>query len=156
MKDQQLKRYHLMPLHMVSVDHYISWAPGRIYHIKFKLDPQKLFLVGCVFIDNASGYVRIKHKVDINDTETVNEKLTLDSEDQSQGLVIKGYHNDNGIFNALQFMQQLLKKQQNIRFSGAIASHKNGAVESFIKTVVTVLNCSRLQRLKQSNLLTYY
>ena len=35
-------------------------------------------------------------------------------------------------------MGELLKKQQNIRFSGAGASHQNGAAERAIKTVVTM------------------
>ena len=51
--------------------------------------------------------------------------------------MIKGYHTDNGIFNSSEFMGELLKNQQNIRFSGAGASHQNGAAEHAIKTVVT-------------------
>ena len=35
-------------------------------------------------------------------------------------------------------MEELLKKQQKIRFSGAGTSHQNGVAESAIKTVVTV------------------
>ena len=35
-------------------------------------------------------------------------------------------------------MEELLKKQQKIRFNGAGASHKNGAAERAIKTVVTM------------------
>ena len=64
-------------------------------------------------------------------------KLTFEREAQSQGVVIKGYHTDNGIFNSTEFMEELLKKQQKIRFSGAGASHQNGAAERAIKTVVT-------------------
>ena len=52
--------------------------------------------------------------------------------------MIKGYHTDNGIFNCSEFMKELLKKQQKIRFSGAGASHQNGAAERAIKTVVTM------------------
>ena len=35
-------------------------------------------------------------------------------------------------------MEELLKKQQKVRFSGAGASHQNGAAEGAIKTVVTM------------------
>ena len=35
-------------------------------------------------------------------------------------------------------MEELLKKQQKIRFSGSGASHQNGAVERSINTVVTM------------------
>ena len=55
-----------------------------------------------------------------------------------QGGVIKVCHTDNGIFNASEFMEELLKKQQNISFSDAGASHQNVAAERAIKTVVTM------------------
>ena len=122
----------------MSVDHYISRAPGRLYHTKGKSDPPDMFSGGCVFIYHASGYMSIKHQVAINSTETVNTKTTFEREAQSQGVVIKGYHTDNGIFNASECMGELLKKQQNIRFSGAGASHQNGAAERAIKTVVAM------------------
>ena len=118
--------------------HYISRAPGRLYHTKGKSDQSDMFSGGCDFIDHASGYVSIKHQVAINATEAVKEKLTFEREAQSQGVVIKGYHTDNGIFNSSEFMEDLLKKQQKIRFSGAGASHQNGAPERAIKAVVTM------------------
>ena len=52
--------------------------------------------------------------------------------------MIKVYHTDNGIFNSSEFMEELLKNQQNTRFSGAGAAHQNGAAERAIKTVVTM------------------
>ena len=52
--------------------------------------------------------------------------------------MIKGYHTDNGIFNVSEFMEDLLKNQQKIRFNEAGALHKNGAAESSIKAVVTM------------------
>ena len=95
-----------------------------------------MFSGGCVFVYHTSGYVIINHKVAINATETVKAKLTFEKKTQSQVVVIKGYHTDNGIFNASEFMEGLFKKHQKIRFSGAGASHQNGAAESAIKTVV--------------------
>ena len=58
-----------------------------------------MFSGGCVFIDHYSGYVIIKHQVAINATVTIKGKLTFESEAKSQGVVIKGYHTDNGILN---------------------------------------------------------
>ena len=52
--------------------------------------------------------------------------------------MIKGYHTDNAIFNSSDFMEELLNNQQKISFSGAGASHKNGAAERAIKTVITL------------------
>ena len=93
---------------------------------------------GYVFVDHASGYVSIKHQVSIIATETFNSKLTFEREAQSRVVVIKGYHTYNGIFNDSDFMEDLFKNQQNIRFSGVGASHQNGEEERAIKTVVTM------------------
>ena len=123
---------------MVSSDNSILRDTGRIYHTKGKSDSYEMFSGGCVFIDHAIGYVSIKHQVAINATETVKAKLTSEREAQSNGVVIKGYHTDNGIFNASEFMEELLNKQQKIRFSGAGASHQNGAEDRAIKTLVTM------------------
>ena len=57
-----------------------------------------------VIIEHTSGYMSIYHQVDIKATETVKEKLTFDREAQSQGVDIKVYHTDNGIFNDSEFM----------------------------------------------------
>ena len=80
----------------------------------------------------------IKHQVSINVNETVKSKLTLEREAQSQGVMIKVYHTDNGIFNALEIMEEMLKNQQKIRFSGSGDSHQNGAAERAIKMVFTM------------------
>ena len=123
---------------MVSADHYILRDPGRLYHTKDKSYPYDMFSGGCVFINHFSGYVSIKHQVAINATETVKAKLTFERESQSQGVVIKVYHTDNGIFNSSEFMEDLFKKQQKINFSRAGTSHQNGAADCSIKTVVNM------------------
>ena len=53
-------------------------------------------------------------------------------------LVIKIYHNNSGAFNVLEFMEDMLNKYENIRFSGYCASHKNGAAERTTKKVVNM------------------
>ena len=122
----------------MSADHYISRDPGRLYHTKGKSYQYDMFSRACVFIDHTSGYVSIKHQVAINATNTVKAKLTFEREAQSQVVVIKGYYTDNGIFNSSDFMEELLKKQQKIRFSGAGALHQSGAAKRAIKTVVSM------------------
>ena len=130
---------------MVSAYNYISRDPGRLYHTKGKPYQSDMFSEGCDFIDHVSGYVNIKHQVTIKATETVKAKITFEREAKSKEVVIKVYHTDNGIFNASEFMDELLKKKQNIRFSGAGASYKN--VESYraIKAVVTVARTMLMQ-----------
>ena len=55
---------------------------------------------GCIFVDNGSGFVSIKHQVVINSTENSKDKLNFESDSKIQGGVIKGYHNKNGVLNA--------------------------------------------------------
>ena len=74
MKEKETKKDNLLPGQMVYTDHYISWVPGRLYHKKGESDPSDMFSGGCVFIDHASGYVRIKNQVAINAAETVKKK----------------------------------------------------------------------------------
>ena len=80
----------------------------------------------------------INHQVAIKATETVKAKFTLEREAQIQVVAIKIDLTDNGIFDASEFMEELLKKQKNVRFSGAGASNQNGATERAIKMVVTM------------------
>ena len=137
-KEQDIKKDHIMPGQIFSKNRYILRAPGRLYHQKGKSDIPEIFPGGCVFIDHASGYVRIKHQLDINATETVKAKIAFEREDKIQGVVIKEYHTDNGILNASDFMEELLNNQKKIRFSGAGASHQNEAAERSIKTLVNM------------------
>ena len=44
MKEQDINKDHLLPGHMVSADHYISRAPGRLYHTKGNPDQSDMFL----------------------------------------------------------------------------------------------------------------
>ena len=104
MKEHEIKKDHIMTGQMVSADHYISRDPGGLYHTKGKSDQSDMFLGGCVFIDHSSGYVSIKHQVDINTTEIFKAKITFEREAQSQGVVTNGYHTDNGIFKSSELM----------------------------------------------------
>ena len=70
---------------------------------------------------HASDYMSIKHQVVIHATKNVKAKLTFEREDKSQGVMINEYHTD--ISNTSKFMEELLKKQQKLRFSAAGASH---------------------------------
>ena len=56
----------------------------------------------------------IKHQVDIHDTENIKAKLTFEREGKIQGVMINEYHTDK--FNTSKFMEELLKKQQKLRF----------------------------------------
>ena len=69
----------------------------------------------------------MKHQVAINATETIKAKLTFEREDKSQGVMINKYHTD--ISNTSKFIEELLKKQQKLRFSADGALHQNVAIQ---------------------------
>ena len=54
---------------------YTLWDLGGNYHTKDKSYPYEMFLVLCVFVDYVSGFIRIKHQVDINGTETLKVEI---------------------------------------------------------------------------------
>ena len=64
----------------------------------------------------------------------------LNQDDQIHGVVIKGYHTYNLIFNTWEFTEKLLKKQQKLRFSRAGTWHQNGATEH---TKIMLVNIKR-------------
>ena len=65
----------------------------------------------------------------IEDLHTL-QSVLLKREYQSQGVVIKVYHNtENGISNTSYFMEDLWKKHKKIGFSGAGDPHQNGTAE---------------------------
>ena len=68
MNEKYLKKDHLQPGNMVSADHYISRAPGRLYHTKGQSDPYEMFSGGWIFVDHSSGCMSIKHQVAIHTT----------------------------------------------------------------------------------------
>ena len=59
--------------------------------------------------------------------------------------MINVHHTENEILNTSKFMEELLKKQQKLRFSGAGAPHQNGAAERAIKIVVDMASAILMQ-----------
>ena len=80
----------------------------------------------------------------IHATRNVKAKLTFEREDKSQGVMINDYHND--ISSTSKIMEELLKKQQKLRFSAAGVSNQNGkAAERAINTIVNMASAILIQ-----------
>ena len=62
----------------------------------------------------------------------------LKRENKIQGVVIKGYHTNNVIFKKSEFVEKILRNQENIKSSGSGASHQDLAKEHAIKMLVTM------------------
>ena len=84
MKNQDIKKYHLLSAQVVYTDQYFFQDTVRLYNTKGKSYPSDILSVQCVFIDNSSFYMSIKHQVAINTTENVKSKINFDREAQIQ------------------------------------------------------------------------
>jgi hypothetical protein len=69
-KDHMLRRNHLCPGDMVSVDQYVSALPGHLPHTKGEEMKKDQYCGGTIFVDHASSKVFIKHQISLNAGET--------------------------------------------------------------------------------------
>ena len=91
-KEQYIKKDHIIPGQMVSVDNLISWAPGGLYHIRVNSAPSEIFSGGCVFVDHTNDFMSINHQVDIDSIKNVKYKQIFYRKAQSKEVLIKGCH----------------------------------------------------------------
>ena len=89
-------------------------------------------------MDHTTGYVDVRHQVSLNATEIIKAKLRFERDALGQGVEVKSYHTDNGIFTSAKVMEELLKSNQTISLSGVGTAHQNGVAERAIKTVVSM------------------
>ena len=136
-KEMALKAGDLLPGQRVSMDHYECRQPGRLYGTMGGSRAHS-FCGGAIFVDHATGYVSVQHQITLGAADTIQSKIRYERAALEDGVIIQGYHTDNGVFTAKEFMEELLSKGQNIRFSGAGAGHQNGVAERSIRTVVGI------------------
>jgi hypothetical protein len=95
-KTKVLKRSHLAPGSCILVDHYISSVMGRLPHT---LGQERVgYSCGTLFVDHASGKLFNFCQYSTNANETISSKCHLESLAHQEGIMIKEYHADNGIF----------------------------------------------------------
>ena len=71
----ELKKNDLVPGQRVSVERLQSALPGRLYNSKGCTNSKDMFHSGCIFVDNASGYIQVRHQVTFGSDDTVKAKL---------------------------------------------------------------------------------
>ena len=140
-KQQELKKGDVFPGQRVSVDHYQSAVPGRLYSSRGSTKVEDMYCEGSIFADHASGYLAVRHQVSLSAADTIKAKLSYDQEARDNGVTVQGFHTDNGVFTSREFMTHLAESKQSVRFSGAGAAHQNGVAERAIRTV-TEMACT--------------
>jgi hypothetical protein len=76
-KEMELKKENLLPGQRVSVDHYQSAVPGRLYSSRggSSQSDQNQFHGGAIFVDHATGKVAVRHQVALSSSDTAKSKL---------------------------------------------------------------------------------
>ena len=134
-KEMELKKNYLVPGQRVSVDHFQSDIPGRLYNSKGRTDAKDMFCGGCIFMDHSYRYIQVRHQVTISSNKTIKAVFLYKHYASNNGVFIQAYHDDNGVFTSKNFMDSLIEKEQHISFSGYGADHQNGVSERVIQTV---------------------
>jgi hypothetical protein len=79
-KEMELKKEDLLPGQRVSVDHYQSAVPGRLYSSRGRSsqNDQNQFHGGAIFVDHVTGKIAVRHLVALSSSDTVKSKLFFD------------------------------------------------------------------------------
>jgi hypothetical protein len=151
-KEMKLKKEDLLPGQRVSVDHYQSAVPGRLYSSRggSSQTDQNQFHGGAIFVDNATGKIAVCHQVALSSSDTVKSKLFFEKAAYDDGIVIQRYHTDNGVLTSKESLQEFLDSEQTIRFSGSGAAHQNGVAKRSIQTVVNMARTMMLHAAMRS------
>ena len=116
----------------VSVDQLVSPTPGLIAQMTGLLMKAK-YKVATVYVDQYSsfGYVHLQKSHGIE--ETLASKTAFEVICKQHGVSIAGYHADNRVFRAHQWMDECRRRRQNLTFAGVGAHHTNGKAERRIR-----------------------
>jgi hypothetical protein len=124
----------------VSTDQFVSSLPGRLPNTFRKEKEHKRYSGGTIFIDEASEYFYIQNQVSLGASETIRAKTSFERLALRNGVVIKAYRGDNGVYKLEAFKKSCASLNQTFDFSGIGAHHHNGIAKRGIRTVST---CAR-------------
>jgi hypothetical protein len=85
------------------MDHYESLVRGRLSHTQGREPWCDRYVGGTIFVDHASGYVRMYHQSTLTAKATICSKRCFEAEAGLRNITIKGYHGNNWVFTADDF-----------------------------------------------------
>jgi hypothetical protein len=125
----------IKPGDCISCDHYGSPIKGRVVSSSGHTSTTHGYEGGCIFVDNASGWIYHRPQKSLAASDTIRSKLLLEREAADVGNRIKAIHTDNGVFNSKEFREHCSNRKQKLTFSGVGAKHQNAIAENAIRTV---------------------
>ncbi len=120
-KTNVLKRSHLVPGSCFTVDHYMSSVMGCLPHTFGR--EWIGYSCGTLFADHARGKLFNFCQYSTYAVETISSKRCLESLAWQEGVSIKKYHADNGVFALTAFKEDCPLLDQGYLFSGVGAHH---------------------------------
>ena len=86
-KEIELKKGDLFAGQQVSSNHCQSSCPGRLYSSCGATNHSDMFHGRTIFVDNATGYIDVRHQVSLGSSETVKSKLGFQRHACNSGVV---------------------------------------------------------------------
>ena len=131
-KSRQQVTTNLQPGDVVSVDQMVSPTAGFIAQMTGILTTKR-YKYATVYVDQASrlGYTFIQKTATAE--ETIKGKIAFELYSLSQGVKVKAYHADNGIFRANAWVNHCNQSNQTITYAAVNAHHQNGIAERRIR-----------------------
>ena len=128
------KRKISIPGECVSVDQMVSPTPGLVAQISGKLTTKR-YKYATIFVDQATkmGYTYLQSTATAD--ETIQAKRAFEEFARQHGVIVRGYHADNGIFKANKWMESCRRQDQSLTFAGVNAHHQNGMAERRIRSL---------------------
>jgi hypothetical protein len=135
------------PGEWVSVDQLISPTPGLIAQLK-GTPTRERYKVATIFVDHLTDFTYIHMQTSTSSAETITAKNEFERYSRSCGVTIRGYHADNGRFIDNEWMRDVQKKNQGMRYAGTYAHHQNGIVEKRIRDLQDLARASLMHAMK--------
>lgn len=122
------------PGECVSVNQLISHTPGFIAKMSGTLTTQQ-YKCATIFVDQYSGYLFVWIQRSTSVKDTIAAKRAFEHYANTNGIDIKHYHADNGVFKATKWVANCHSQRQSISYAAVGAHHQNGVAERRIRVL---------------------
>ena len=134
-RNNNLKKEALDPGAAVSVDQYQTKTPGRLPLTYGKEKEKDRFNGGTIYVDHSTKLIKTYNQVSLRAGETLVGKDLFERFARENGIKVRHYHGDNGVFASKAFKEHCRQREQTVDFSGTGAHHQNAVAERAIQTV---------------------
>ncbi len=135
------------PGEWVSVDQLISPTPGLIAQLK-GIPTRERYKVATIFVDHFTDFTYVHLQTSTNSAATLTAKHEFERYSRSCGVNVRGYHADNGRFIDNEWVRDVQKKNQGMRYAATYAHHQNGIVEKRIRDLQDLARASLMHAMK--------